>query len=96
MATIEAVKLNLITKIASLNDDAILSRLEIVLMQSTKKARDEKKTLKKSQKKTEVEISKKNQNFILKGLPEKEKFEEWVADWEESRKDRFVGLRTEI
>jgi hypothetical protein len=26
--------------------------------------------------------------FLMNGLPEKENFTEWVADWESSREDR--------
>jgi hypothetical protein len=28
--------------------------------------------------------------FLMNGLPEKENFTEWVADWESSREDRHL------
>lgn len=31
--------------------------------------------------------------FLLKGLPEKENFDEWIAEWEASRQDRPMPFK---
>ena len=94
MATTEAIKLHLISQIASLNDDAILSHLENVLNKLVVvKTQTLKKTNTPRKKKRDPQISESRKSFLLKGLPERENFEQWVADWEDSRKDRDMPFR---